>query len=183
MTILLDMDGVLADFTSEALVRLNEAKNDQLSFPLSIDGYVNTFGKFDMAECYGITQDKFWRIIEENNNFWINLKPFPWASMLVDSLRKISDDIIISTSPSLNPICAQQKLEWLFFQLGITSDRVMIGSRKELMSCKDVVLIDDYHKNIDKFNKGQGKGILVPSNWNTKDLSFEKVWGAIIKQL
>lgn len=174
--ILCDLDGVLADFLSLALERI-ERERDEPVPPLTPESY-HHLGNFDIAEVYGISAGEFWMTIEKGDKFWCNLKPFPWAAQLLAYLQSIAP-VTICTSPSLHPICASQKVEWCMRHLGLKSSDMMIGGRKHLMAKPGNVLIDDLPKNIDAFSKAGGHGILVPSNWNTHPLTFDEVRGRV----
>jgi len=176
--ILLDMDGVLADFFSLAFEKCFQAGYATISQ----DEYIS-LNMFNMAEVFGISQSLFWQTID-NNGFWNSLKPMPGCVELVDRLKQIGR-VTIASSPSLNRTCIMQKLQWLETNLGISVDECMFGSRKELMASPNTVLIDDYPGNISKFTTAGGLGILVPSNWNTPRHLFtpELVLEAINKEL
>jgi 5'-nucleotidase len=176
INILLDMDGVLADFFSGALEALNRDFNKKIT----IEKYAIEFGQWGTYDYYGITQEQFWESIHSTPDFWYNLKPMPWAKSLYDMLSEIGD-VTILTTPSLDPSCAMQKLQWLDNYLSIKSDKVLMGARKYLLAGNGI-LIDDYHKNIEKFEEAGGDGILIPSNWNTLDLTFEKIQNVILNR-
>lgn len=171
--ILLDMDGVLSDFLSGALVVLN-MKYDRNH---TIDSYARSYGQWNTFDFYGISEEDFWSTIERHRRFWINLNPIPWADKLYKELKKLGD-VTIVTSPSLDYDCASQKLEWLDKHLGVKSNEVFIGSRKYLMAGNGI-LIDDNKGNCDKFIEAGGESILVPSNWNTVGLTFQDVMDKI----
>ncbi len=173
MNILLDLDGVLSDFFTEALNRLNKAFGKSLSK----DEYIS-FNTFNMDKVFGTSQETFWHTLEQHDDFWCNLKPFPWARELLDVLSS-KGEVTICTSPSHHPICAKQKIEWCQDYLDLNSSSLMIGGRKYLMARPDCVLIDDYPKNRDRFLEAGGSAYLVPSNWNTKDLTLDKVKAAV----
>lgn len=177
MNILLDMDGVLSDFLSLALEKLNE----EYKVRITVDTYAN-YGKFDMAHYYGCSEKRFWEILERNDDFWCNLKPFPWAKELYEWLCT-KGDVTICTSPSHHLKCAGQKMEWIKQHIGVENSHMMVGSRKHLMARPTNVLIDDLASNTMKFREAGGQAILVPSNWNTHDLTFDKVREAILLSL
>lgn len=174
---LLDMDGVLVDFTSSAL----ELFNRELNKDITLEDYVNKQFGWNIQDVYEISVNEFWSIIDSKPFFWLKLKPFPWAKLLVDFLRKIGD-VTIVTTPSLDPECAKQKLQWLDSCLNIKSNDVFIGSKKYLMAGNGT-LIDDAPNNVNKFIEYGGKAILVPSNWNTRDLNFNLVKQTILDNL
>ena len=172
------MDGVLSDFFDDALWNLN--KKFRPKDPITAQQYRKN-PSFDMAAEFDISQEEFWQTIETNEYFWFNMTPFPWAKGLYDLLSEFAP-VTIASSPSLNPRCIPDKLEWLSKHLGVKSDSCMFGGRKYLMAKPDTLLIDDYPKNVEKFIEAGGKAVLVPSSWNTEDLSFDKVVAAIIKE-
>ena len=77
--VLIDMDGVLADFARHAL-----AKFDRL------DVYDNwPSGKYEIDEIIGIPQDELWAELDkEGPEFWSSLPELPWATELCDLVRK-----------------------------------------------------------------------------------------------
>lgn len=175
--ILLDMDGVLADFLSGAI----EALNRDFNRTITIERYALEFGQWGTYDYYGITQEQFWGSIHSTPNFWYNLKPMPWSKSVYNMLSSFGD-ITILTTPSLDPSCAMQKLQWLDNYFNIKSDAVLMGARKYLLAGNGI-LIDDYHKNVDSFKEAGGDAILIPSNWNTLDLTFNKIKNAILGRI
>jgi 5'(3')-deoxyribonucleotidase len=179
--ILLDQDGVLADFCSKALERLNMVYGKKYTISDLVE-----FGQFDMEKLYKISVTDFWKALEDANRFhdfkkdefWCFIRPFPWARQLITELRKIAP-VIICSAPNKNPQCVAQKLEWLKQYLNIESPDVAFVKKKYLLAKRGNVLIDDYKVNTDKFFAHGGSSILIPSNWNTEDLSFDKVWKVI----
>jgi len=167
--ILLDMDGVLTNFLQGAINVLNK----KLDKTITEEQFVTEFGSWGINEYYGVSLDDFWTAIQGEEDFWLNLKPLPWAKELYEWLSS-EYEVTIVTSPSLDPECASQKLQWLKKHLGITSDKVFIGSRKHLMAGNGI-LIDDWSGNVERFRENGGVAILVPSNWNALDLTFEKI--------
>jgi 5'(3')-deoxyribonucleotidase len=174
--ILLDMDGVLVDFLSGALEALNRDFNKKIT----IEQYADKFAQWATYDYYGITQEEFWDSIHRTPNFWYNLKPMPWYDELYSMLSEIGD-VTILTTPSLDPSCASQKLLWLDNYMNIKSDAVFLGSRKYLMAGNGI-LIDDYQKNVEKFKSAGGDAILIPSNWNTNGLTFERIKNTILNR-
>lgn len=177
MNILLDMDGVLSDFLGGAMKVCNKitGRTD------TVEQYASSFGKWGIDEYYDIPIEEMWRGIEETEDFWFKLEPFPWAKDLYEWLSKIGD-VTIVTSPSLDSDCASQKLMWLSYYLGIKSSDVFIGPKKYLMAGNGV-LIDDWNVNCEKFIKAGGEAVNIPSNWNTNGVTFELIKNQIEKQL
>jgi 5'(3')-deoxyribonucleotidase len=172
--ILLDMDGVIADFLGGALKVLNRDFNKSMT----IEQYATEFGQWGTYDYYGITQEQFWESIDKTPDFWYRLEPMPWGRDLYKFLKEFGE-VTIVTTPNLHPDCASQKLKWLNGYLGIQSNEVFLGARKYLMAGNGI-LIDDYHKNISSFKEAGGEAILIPSNWNTIGLTFDKIKDVIL---
>ena len=157
-TCVLDCDGVLADFLGGALKVLN-CKYDENFGPKDIIS-------FDLEKTYGITASEMWSVIEEEPEFWLFLQPLPQAKKIVQFCRDHFKNFVIATSPSMDPHCFRQKYEWLR-NLGVRHKEIMIGGAKHLLARSDTVLIDDYEKNIAKFEERGGKVCLYPSYQNS----------------
>jgi len=171
--ILLDMDGVLTDFHGGAM----ELFNKYFNLHHTVEAYARDYHDWDIARYYKISDGTFWKIIELQPHFWFNLKPLPWFKELHMGLSQFGR-VTILTSPSLDPICAMEKIQWLKYHMNITADQVIMGSRKEIMAGKGF-LVDDSPANIERFTGNGGEGVCIPSTWNTQNLCFSKVWATI----
>ena len=156
--VLIDMDGVLADFALHAL-----AKFDRL------DVYDNwPSGKYEIDEIIGIPQDELWAELDkEGPEFWSGLPELPWATELCDLVRKKVGNFHISTSPSRAPASSMGKVHWLQQFFDPRFRRYMLGTHKYLMAKPSVVLIDDSDEKCKKFIEAGGHAILFPQPWNS----------------
>jgi 5'(3')-deoxyribonucleotidase len=157
LEILLDVDGCLADFLTGSFVANGlEMQHDdvaewdfceRLERPIAIRDY--------MAACDAVP------------DFWLNLKPYPWAHYLYKTCRQYGN-VTFATSPSLSADCARQKIEWLrrYGFMGYAENRFMIGPEKWLMSRPGTVLVDDYEVNVCLFADHGGYAIQFPQRWN-----------------
>ncbi|QDV21599.1 5' nucleotidase, deoxy (Pyrimidine), cytosolic type C protein (NT5C) [Gimesia panareensis] len=155
--ILLDMDGVISDFMG-AILELHGQRELAENWPEGEPNY---------AGVLGMTKDEFWKPVDSlGGRFWAEFPPYPWLNELLDLIRETAP-FTISTSPSRSAACASAKVEWLrqHFEEPLFMD-FMIGTQKYLLAKPDVVLIDDQHKNIDKFREHGGQAILFPQPWN-----------------
>jgi len=87
-------------------------------------------------------------------------------------------EVTILSAPSWDPDCSRQKYQWLQKHLKIKSEKVIMGNRKELLAGNGI-LIDDSLNNVNRFKMAGGDAILIPSTWNTRDLTFRQVWNTI----
>jgi len=172
--ILLDQDGVLADFFTPAF----EALKRKTKKEISREDYIKT-KNFDMAEVFEITRDEFWATVDTPGTFE-KLDAFPWAGALVDFLKRFAP-ITIASSPSPSDNCVSEKLFWLRKHLGISHKDCIFGGKKYLMARPDALLIDDAPEHVFKFIEAGGKAVLIPSNWNTPNLSYNMILETIIK--
>lgn len=151
--ILLDMDGVLAQFA--------ESANKLFPEPLS------EITDWDICNQLGISEDAFWERIEaEGEDFWAKLPDYQWGPQLHATLSTIAP-VILSSSPSRCPKCCSGKRRWIIERFGPKYKNYMLGSQKWLLAKPDRVLIDDNENNISAFRKHGGEAILFPQTWNS----------------
>lgn len=151
MHILLDCDGVLADFVGGA-ARVHERSPEILSWDFWLE--------------WGMEPGEFWAPLA-TREFWLSLRPYRWATELLDSLRAVGDVTVCTTALHLNTgECVGAKLDWLESYFAIHPSDVVIGRKKWLMAGKDTVLIDDCDENVGRFWRAGGSAILFPQPWN-----------------
>lgn len=157
-TILIDMDGVLADFVGGV----------EEEFDVDLTG-IDHWGMWDEI---GISPEEFWKTIQQNNRFWADLKPYPWARSLINTVDEwAKGDTCIVTSPDRAVSTFAQKAYWVYNHFPHYNRKLFIGARKELMADDTTILIDDSQKNCDKFKDHGGSAITFPQLWN--DLNQE----------
>lgn len=152
--ILIDMDGVIADFVSPSL--------KAAAIPLSHDecNMWNYFSGF-------MTEAEFWSAIESVDGFWDSLEPYSWAHSLVHMCKSVAP-VYFCSSPARHKSCAGAKIHWLRehgFLKG-TDDRFILTPHKHLLANPGTVLIDDGKHNIDAFRGAGGSAITFPMPWN-----------------
>lgn len=177
--ILLDMDGVLSDFLTGAL-KVLDAKYGAAGPGDPVELYVKSHAQFEITNYYGITDEEFWAAIANTPNFWYDLPALPWARELLGVIRSFGD-VTICSAPGNDITCCTQKQAWLRDVLDVDYRDVVLCNKKYLLANPDVLLIDDYIKNVDTFRVAGGRAVLVPSNWNTLDLTLEKVLSPILQ--
>lgn len=151
--ILLDVDGILADFFGAALVAHGRA--DLVTrWPK---------GEWDMAKVMGITEEAFWAPLD-NYAFWVSVPMYTGADEFVADLERIAP-VTFCTSPSMSPESYMAKVAWLRDNIGAKTN-IMLGGRKWLMAKPGNVLIDDYERNVEKFRAAGGPAVLFPRPWN-----------------
>lgn len=167
MKVFLDMDGVVADFTSGMCVAFNiPFTNHPYSMPYGLWDYVEYVEKY-----HGIPWDQVKQVCSDPS-FWAELPELPGAVTLFANLQKY--DMRFLTTPTGDPRAVfSGKREWLEDRDWVAPhDKQMIllesGETKEQYAAPDIVLLDDQDKNVQDFRHGGGLAILVPRPWNNR---------------
>lgn len=121
--------------------------------------------QWDFFHGWGISDEVFWAKLEQTPNFWLNIEMYPWAMDMYNKFTKVYD-VYICSSPSRDPNCWAQKIEWLAQNMKIKSSRVILTNHKYLLAKENTTLIDDSINNIIKFQEHGGQGILFEQPWN-----------------
>lgn len=171
--ILLDMDGVLANFVQGACDFLKVDNPYRGTFK------ERTLGSFDILEHLGMSpgeQDDFYDDIN-NVPFWEHLGVLPEACAIVAEAEAAvgTKNVCLLSSPSHMEFSMVGKVRWIRKHFPQFQDRYLFGKQKQF--CADTVdhiLIDDYEKNVDAFRAHGGQAFLVPRPWN-KDHANEPI--------
>lgn len=175
LTILLDMDEVIVDFTGGACLvhgltrEQMERERQQTSLGVwaleSPMGYAKGLGR-------PLTIDEFWEPIHEaGERFWVDLQPLPWHADLIDQLAikfgsRWDQHFYVVTGPLRLLESYSGKARWLKNYFGSHFDRFCPTTYKELFARDNTVLIDDREENCRKFIAAGGSAILFPSRGN-----------------
>ena len=149
MLLLVDMDGVIADFERG----LSEGFREQ--FPTETYIPLDQIRTFYVEESYPRRLRKPIRKIYHSEGFFANLHPIDGALEALHELQGRDDtDVFICTTPiRSSPFSAQEKLEWVINHLDDKwAKRLILTGDKTLV--RGDVLIDD---------KPEIKGILTPT--------------------
>lgn len=154
--ILLDMDGVIADFVGAIFKAHGQLPNYGTWPP----------GEYDCSKVLGISKSDLWRTADKDPDFWRNMPVLENGFKLYEAL-KTTREIFIATSPSLDPNCAAGKVEWLQKYFGRNFRNYIITPHKYLMA-EAGILIDDDDERCEKFRRAGGTAIVYPQPWNSK---------------
>jgi len=164
--IFLDLDGVLADWATAAILLHGHVPEAVLSsWPA---------GTYDLADVLGISDNEMWRPINDAGaSFWADLEPLPWCGDLMSLCMRTAPTTIL-TSPSKDPAAAAGKTMWLQAVFGSSFRDYLIGPAKVACAYPGAVLIDDADKNCETFVASAtgvrtgGESIVFPQRWNSK---------------
>lgn len=175
MKILLDMDGVLANFVGGAIKMMNKKSAPGHAIKMTIEDWPHH--EYNVAKIFGLSQQEFWGYLEKHDHgfsFWASLEPYPWFEELLAIVSEVDPEYHIATSPA-NPNSASGKIFWLREHIENDFRRFMIGPDKYLMAKKSSILIDDHDDNIKKFVENGGNAILFPQPWNSNSQIKDKI--------
>lgn len=169
--ILLDVDGVLADFVGGVCKAFDRDKEQV------IDTWPT--GTYDIVNALGITQGEFCEKLDGiGAPFWDGLEPYPWATEFYEKLSEHAP-VTLLTSCSRDPGSAAGKLSWIKRLFGDDFRSYLIGPDKTACAHPGAILIDDYERNTKAFDAAGGHSIVFPRVWNSHhkqaDLAVETV--------
>ena len=163
MTILVDMDEVLADFaTAAACIHCWTRQQLEAVWPP---------GRWSIVEPMGLILETFWtRINAAGERFWVELAPLPWATELISLLNTEGYVWYVCSSPSRDPSSYSGKVKWLQRYLASPNrpfTRFVLTNHKHLLARPDTVLIDDNAATCREFEAAGGRAIIFPSRHNS----------------
>ena len=155
--ILLDCDGVLADFVG-AIRR--ELRRERL--PIEEDQIKH----LDLSQSLSKEQMRVVRLIEKDPSFCYSIKPYPYARELIAALAGV--DYAILTAPWTPPNWCDERLSWLEDKLGVPRDRVIFAAGPIKKLVRGNLLVEDSPANIESWqrNNTTGRTVLVRRPWN-----------------
>lgn len=137
--VLLDCDGVLADFHTPCLEIINELTGKQFA--------VTDIHEWDLFDALGVTGDvKNATYDRMNSPGWCSkLKPYPGVAQGVAKLREMAD-VYVVTAPMRGDTWHREREKWLWYHFEIGPKQVVHTSSKHVVHGD--VLIDDRESNL-----------------------------------
>jgi 5'-nucleotidase len=142
MIILVDQDGVLANFELACLEAWRERYPDLPFVPM------NERTTHDIKVQYETLGEGFvkkMRDIIHGDGFYANLQPIDGAVEAMKEMRQDGYTVFICTAPARNTRCIAEKAEWIGKNLGLDWIEQLIATRDKTLVYGDV-LIDDKPK-------------------------------------
>lgn len=171
--LILDMDGVIADFMRGALDL--HGKHD---FP------EESCTQYGIHGYCGVTEHAFWQRIADNHitrgggvRFWRELPEYGYTRDLLTYAQSKSGTVIATScgkGGSYTHGAQAGKLLWLKERFACDLP-VYFGQDKSLLARPDAVLVDDLPKNIEAFLDAGGRALLVDRPWNRDRPSLPRV--------
>lgn len=179
MKILIDMDGVVADFVGGILNRLGKKSPYTDASKLGDKGW-------DIVKLLEIEPSVFWDACDAN--FWLTLDKTPEADRIIEECYNHSDELCFLTSPCRTPGCMDAKVawaDWHFPGIPILLSRAVKGGLppKSFVASPLNYLIDDNSDNVDSFVNSGGQAFLLPRPWNRCHESQTDIVGQLAHSL
>lgn len=171
--LILDMDGVLADFMRGAL-DLHD-KHD-----VSEESIVS----YEMHGYCGVSAHAFWQRITSNHitqgggvRFWRTLPEYAYTRELLNYAQMSKGSMIATscgTGGAYTHGATEGKLQWLKERFACDLP-VFFGRDKSVLARPDAMLVDDLPKNVEAFIGAGGRALLVDRPWNRDRVSLPRV--------
>jgi 5'(3')-deoxyribonucleotidase len=147
--LLLDVDGVLADFHTPCIAIINRL--------MSTNFKVEDFETWDIFDALKVPADVKAKVYDEmNKTGWCtDIGVYPGAKDGVDSLREVAD-VYICTAPMRGPTWASERDRWLMKHFGFSTRQIIHTSAKYV--CAGDFLVDDKVDNLVKWGERHPHG-------------------------
>lgn len=157
MIVLLDCDGVLADFTGGVLKVVNKRSGTNWK-PADVK-------TFKISENIGISNSLIYEIAGAAG-FCMSLKPYPGAKEGVAELKRKHDVYVVTSPITSSPTWVYERTKWLKKHFSIDDDHVINASCKERINGD--MLVDDKAENLERWKKQwpAAKAFLWGRPWN-----------------
>lgn len=161
--VLLDVDGVLADFCGAVIEHLRG---------VGVSKDESQITDYDIPKALMLTEEARWHFFSllEWDGLHSVLKPYSDALEAWEELNSLSEVHVVTKPFARSRSWMFSRLSWLEKHFGLGPDEVTFTARKELVWGD--VLVEDDHRNLEKWrNKWKrGKPVLISRPWNE---SFE----------
>jgi len=154
--ILLDCDGVVADFVRGACA-LHSRPNPYFEPTAQMDYSMRSLWKMQESEFYEGMEFDFWNELYKTKE--------------ADDIVQVCSDrvgrrnVCFLTKPTANAGCLEGKRSWL--KKHYPGYPYLIGNDKSFCAGEGKILVDDTDANCDDFARHKGRIFLIPRAWNT----------------
>lgn len=167
--VLLDVDGVLADFVS-AFLAMVARDTGIVATPADVT-------QFDIGASLGLSKEQHSQV-KRSIGAWTGmarkLEVYPGAIDGVKALREVAEVYIVTSPWNSNPTWTHDREWWLYEHFGIKHSHVTHTSAKYL--CRGDFLVDDKVSAVEKWQAEHPGGVGVV--WNTPHNQLESWAGA-----
>ena len=157
--LLLDVDGVLADFVGGTIRTLRS---------VGVDLSREDVTAMDIFKGDKALEAAFKHKLSTEGGFCSRLEPLHGAAEFVERARDVYDVVIVTAPYDVVGWC-DERIAWIQAHLGLPRSSVVFAHRKELVAGD--ALVEDSARNASKWAKAhpEGSAILVDQPWNRVD--------------
>jgi 5'(3')-deoxyribonucleotidase len=177
--VILDVDGVLAQFHETATMMINELFGRNIS--------INDFERWGITSILKTEFEKEMFLKElQSPGFATSIMPYPEAQNAVKKLRELEVSVIFATSPNFQSLTwMRERQEWLEHYYSANVREIAQIHKKHLLIGD--VFVDDRVKNVEQWAKANpGKKAILwdaPYNKNITHLYKTSDWDVIINEV
>lgn len=164
--ICLDMDGVLNRFQFHLMKHLGFIDFHEGMYPIEC-GWDIVAAANVLAGEQRWSKSQFWNSV--TREVWATVPKSDEFDLIINRSVELvgEENVIILSSPTLDPECLAGKAEWIRdYCPKFLHRQFLIGPPKTFCATPDTLLIDDADKNYSAFIDAGGKALLVPRPWN-----------------
>lgn len=163
MRLLLDVDGVCANFTAPLLKHITNLL-DRHDNPCTDDEIT----EFDIAKAFGLPPELVYEPVGLAG-YCRDLKPYDGAAEGIEILRKRGIAVRACTTPFDSDWWSREREKWLVEKLGFDRKHIIQVHEKE--SCAGAALVDDKTSTLVAWQAAHpnDRAILFSRPWNLKD--------------
>jgi len=153
----------MADYNREQVVRNNLAFSKLNKRPEDVDIYVDMDNTICLFSIHGKEPEALVKMYEEG--YYKNLPVLDDAVKVLPVLQAIGFNVFILSACINSPYCRKEKMEWISYHLPtIEKDKIIlcdVGEDKArfVRDIRRSILIDDFHRNIQKWLDAGGVAI------------------------
>lgn len=156
LTILLDLDGVLADFHRGFLANINREKIRD-NWPI---------GTYNLEKVLDITEDALWGMVPRG--LFARLPEMPDMRSILDVVQNYDPNFHICTSPGPHAYAVEEKINWVREHIDPSFNRFHVTTNKTHLVGRSNVLVDDWDVQHRRFSEAGGMAVLLPRPWNSR---------------
>lgn len=166
-TVLVDCDGVLADFVGGVCREVNK----------TIPERVHQFKPKDFTEWdIGRLLPSYWKGIVSRPGFCYGLEPYPDAKEGMKTLLDSGAKAIVVTSPWTSDSWISERIEWLRCHFSIDRTNIIFADSGHKALIKGDFLIEDNLPTLQDWSReNKGYGYLIDRPWNQDATLLDRV--------
>jgi len=170
MIVLVDCDGVLADFVGAVLGSYNDRAGTAHA-PEDVT-------QWDIPASLGVPAAELYAEVAEG--FCSRIRPYPGAREALDRMREVADVVCLTAGWDAVPTWDYERREWLVREMGFLRYDVVFASGERKSGYAGDLFFDDKYSSVVSWRAANpcGKGVLYRQPWNRTDETDDCAYSA-----